>query len=174
MKSQHELKTMAKGLINPVAKEMLGGDNYEYVVNMMVNFGTIVQQIDEKPASDEPECPGGDLCDGDLPGEWHEKSCPCYVEEVDGAAAADWERRKPELEAEFEEFEKFKQKRAITQELIEVLESLNNPTTWFNMELHSCNYCRASNPGLIEHKPDCKITKLREVIAKVKGEEVAK
>jgi hypothetical protein len=108
MKSQQELKTMAEGLINPIAKEMLGKDNYEYVVNMMVNFGIVMQQLDEKPSS---------------------------------------------------------------LEMLAVLESLNNPTTWFDVELHSCCYCRAHNPGLIQHTPNCKITRLREVIAKAKEEE---
>lgn len=58
------------------------------------------------------ECPGGDLCDGDLPGEWHEKSCPCYREEVDGVAAKEWEDRRPALHAKFEKFRAAWRKRA--------------------------------------------------------------
>jgi hypothetical protein len=49
-----------------------------------------------------PTCPGGDICDGDLPGEWHEKECPCYREEVDGVAAKEWVDRAPEVQAEFD------------------------------------------------------------------------
>jgi hypothetical protein len=56
------------------------------------------------PVPTTPKCLSYDECDGDLPGEWHEKNCPCYVEEVDGVMAADWERRKPELDAEFVKF----------------------------------------------------------------------
>src|ERR1017187_9118487 len=38
----------------------------------------------------QPICPGGDKCDGDLPGEWHETDCPCYRENVDGVMKKEW------------------------------------------------------------------------------------
>jgi hypothetical protein len=55
------------------------------------------------------------------------------------------------------------------RELREALELMDSPASWFDSDMHCCRFCDADNEGVILHKPECEITKLRAAILKAKG-----